>query len=108
MIQVEEVVALDERIDRVTLVVRVSELPDDPRVLLVEVIRQATELKGLQEPACQYFCFSLQCGPSWAITALTIQKDSLSPVYVHIHGISRVGARCIYLPSKSHRRCSGT
>lgn len=47
VVQMEQVVALDERVNRVTLAVSVRQLTDDARVLLVEVVRQPAQLKGL-------------------------------------------------------------
>lgn len=48
VVQMEQVVALDERVDRVALAVGVRQLTDDARVLLVEMVRQPAQLKGLQ------------------------------------------------------------
>lgn len=48
VVQVEQVVALDERVDRVTLAVGVRQLTYDACVLLVEVVPQPAQLKSLQ------------------------------------------------------------
>lgn len=47
MIAVEEVIALDERVDRVRLSIGVRQLPDDAGVLSVEMVREADELERL-------------------------------------------------------------
>lgn len=75
MVEVEEVVALDERIDRVTPPVGVGQLTDDAGILRVEIVRQTAELKGLRAPEGTV-SRGRESGPA---VERTIQKDSLSP-----------------------------
>lgn len=90
VIQMEQVVALDERVDRVALAVGVGQLTDDACVLLVEVIRQPAQLKGLQFRSSEELRTANEAGKE----TLTIQKDSLSPVTSSPLSARRDGKSC--------------